>query len=103
MCNMGPFKEGWSRSSGSVGAEVGGAEVMASEEGVIEEESEEARRPRVAKRPQMPTKAEYDAHITLHGDYCDWCPDCVAGRGISHQQPLGMRGQEGNSVWTTPS
>ncbi len=28
---------------------------------------------------------EYDAHMTLHADYRDWCPDCVAGRGISHQ------------------
>ena len=55
---------------------------MASEEGVIEEGTEE---PRVAKQIQMPTKAEYEAHMTLHADYCDWCPDCVAGRGISHQ------------------
>ena len=58
---------------------------MASEESVIEEETEESRRPRIAKRPQMPTKAEYDAHMTLHADYRDWCPDCVATRGISHQ------------------
>lgn len=33
----------------------------------------------------MSTKAEYDAHMTLHADYRDWCPDYVAGRGISHQ------------------
>ena len=58
---------------------------MASEESVIEEETEESRRPRIAKRLQMPTKAEYDSHMTLHADYRDWCPDCVAGRGISHQ------------------
>ena len=58
---------------------------MASEESVIEEGTEESRRPRIAKRFQMPTKAEYDSHMTLHADYRDWCPDCVAGRGISHQ------------------
>ena len=52
---------------------------------VIGENEEEARRPRIARRPQTPTKAEYDAHMTLHADYRDWCPDCVAGRGISHQ------------------
>ena len=33
----------------------------------------------------MPTKAEVDAHMVLHADYRDWCPDCVAGRGVSHQ------------------
>ena len=58
---------------------------MAKDGDVIEEETEESRRPRIARRPQTPTKAEYDAHMTLHADYRDWCPDCVAGRGISHQ------------------
>ena len=57
----------------------------AKEEDVVEENEEEARRPRISRRPQMPTKAEYDAHMTLHADYRDWCPDCVAGLGISHQ------------------
>ena len=33
----------------------------------------------------MLTKAKYDVHMTLHADYRDWCPDNVAGRGISHQ------------------
>ena len=80
-----PFIEGGPRSSASGGPEAGGTEVMASEEGVIEEETEESRRPRIAKIFQMPTKAEYDAHMTLHVDYRNWCPDCVAGRGISHQ------------------
>ena len=32
---------------------------------VIGENEEEARRPRIARRPQTPTKAEYDAHMTL--------------------------------------
>ena len=58
---------------------------MAKDEGVMEEGSEEARRPRVARRFQMSTKAEYDAHMTFHADYRDWCLDCVAGRGMSHQ------------------
>ena len=80
-----PFIEGGSRSSVSGGPEAEGRETMASEESAIEEETEESRRPRIAKRPQMLTKAEYDSHMTLHADYRDWCPDCVAGRGISHQ------------------
>ena len=53
-----PFTEGGPRFSASGGPEVVGAEIMASEEGIIEEDSEEARRPRVAKICQMPTKAE---------------------------------------------
>ena len=82
-----PFTEGGSRSSADGGPETGSDEVKASEESVEveEEDTEEARRPRVAKRPQMPTKAEYDSHMTLHAEYRDWCPDCVAGKGISHQ------------------
>ena len=48
-------------------------------------DEEIARCPRIARRPQMPTKAEVDAHMVLHADYRDWCPDCVAGRGVSHQ------------------
>ena len=80
-----PFTKGGSRSSADDGPEFGGEEVKASEESVIEEETEEARRPRVARRPQMLTKAEYDSHMTLHVEYRDWCPDCVAGKGISHQ------------------
>ena len=70
------FTKGGSRSSASGGPEVGGAEVMASEKGVIEERSEEARRTRVTKRFRMPTTAGYDCHMTLYAD-------CVAGRGSS--------------------
>ena len=42
----------------------------------------------------MPTKAKYDAHMTLHVDYRDWCPDCVAGRGISHQHRSSMTAED---------
>ena len=80
-----PFTEGGSRSSASGGPEGGGVEAMAKDEDVIEEETEESRRPRIARRFQTPTKAEYHSYMTLHADYRDWCPDCVAGRGISHQ------------------
>ena len=82
---MTPFTEGSSSASASGGPIVESADEKAKELDDKEESTEEARRPRVAKRPQMPTNAEYDAHMTLHADYRDWCPDCVAGRGISHQ------------------
>ena len=47
-----PFSEGGSRSSAGGGPETGSEEVKASEESVRvdEEDTEEARRPRVAKR-----------------------------------------------------
>ena len=80
-----PFAEGGSSTSASVGPIVESADVMAKEDDVEDESTEEAGRPRVARRPQMPTKAEVDAHMTLHAGYRNWCPDCVAGRGISHQ------------------
>ena len=39
----------------------------------------------MARRPQAPTKAEVDAHFPLHAEYRDWCPHCVAGKGMSTQ------------------
>ena len=78
-----PFTESGSSASAS-GGQIG-KKAEAEDEDVIDENLEEARRPTIARRPQMHTKAEYDAHMTLHADYRDWCPDCVAGRGISHQ------------------
>ena len=67
-----PFTEGGSSASASGGLVTEDAE--AKEEDVIDENVEEARRPRIARRPQMPTKAEYDAHMTLHADYRELVP-----------------------------
>ena len=44
-----------------------------------------ARDPKVARRPAMPTKAMILAHEVHHADYRDWCPHCVAGKGVSHK------------------
>ena len=96
-----PFTEGGSSASASGGLVTEDAE--AKEEDVIGENEEEARRPRIARRPQTPTKAEYDAHMTLHADYRDWCPDCVAGRGISHQHRSSKKERTESSVWTMRS
>ena len=51
-----PFTEGGSRSFASGGPEGGGVEAMAKEEDVIEEETEESRRPRVARTPKCPQR-----------------------------------------------
>ena len=48
-------------------------------------ESEESRKPRVARRPNTPTRAEVEEHLPLHIEYRSWCPHCVAGRGVSDQ------------------
>ena len=55
-----PFTEGGLRSSASGGPIGGGTDEMVSGEAVMEESLEEARGPRVARRPQMPTKAKHD-------------------------------------------
>ena len=41
--------------------------------------------PKPMRRPQAPTRAEWEAHIIAHVPYREWCPHCVAGRGISNQ------------------
>ena len=43
-------------------------------------EGEEATRPKVARRPVLPTKAEIDEHFPLHLHYRDWSRHCVHGK-----------------------
>ena len=77
-----PFSEGGSSAS------AGGGAVDERAAGIREAtagEDEEARHSRVVRRPQVPTTAEVKAHMTTHAEYRDWCPDCVHGRGVSHQ------------------
>ena len=57
---------------------------MIDEDEVIEDEAA-ARNPRVARRPDAPTKAMVLAHELHHADYRDWCDHCVAGKGVAHQ------------------
>ena len=61
-----PFTEGG--SSASAGGGLVNKDAEAKEEDVIDENEEEARRPRTAMRPQMFIKAEYVVHMTLHAD-----------------------------------
>ena len=60
-----------------------------------DEEAEEAtaRNPKVARRPAMPTKAMTLAHEIHHADYRDWCPHCVAGKGVSHRHVSTNKGE----------
>ena len=38
------------------------------------------RRPRVGRRPVLPTKADIAEHFPLHLQYRDWCEHCVSGK-----------------------
>ena len=67
-----PLTEGGSSTSASVGPIVEDSDEKAKGRDDEEESTEEPRRHRVAQRPQMLTKAEYDDHMTLHADYRDW-------------------------------
>ena len=55
------------------------------DDAIESEDAGESRQPRTMTRPQAPTKAQMEEHLPLHLEYRDWCPDCVAGKGISTQ------------------
>ena len=59
-----------------------------------EDENLEARAPRIANRPYVPTKAEIAAHFPLHAEYRPWCKCCVHGKGISRQHAAGDNTEE---------
>ena len=40
----------------------------------------EVRAPRVARRPNLPTKADIEEHFPLHLNFRSWCEHCVAGK-----------------------
>ena len=42
---------------------------------------DEIRRPKIGRRPLLPTKAEVDEHFPLHLHYRSWCKHCRAGKG----------------------
>ena len=60
-------------------------------EGIVEEDDEaagkaaedeegEVRKPRIGRRPLLPTKADIEEHYPLHLRYRSWCPHCRAGK-----------------------
>ena len=63
------------------------------EVGEVPEEIEDtvARNPKVARRPNTPTKAMVLAHEVHHADYREWCDHCVAGKGVSHRHRASER------------
>ena len=45
----------------------------------VPEPRDDARRPRVGRRPVLPTKAGIEEHHPLYLNYRDWCEHCVSG------------------------
>ena len=83
----GPWEEGdWEELIGK--EPEGGYEIPSSGDG------EEWRRPRVKRRPDMPTTQDIDEHFPLHLNYRSWCAHCVAGRGVSDRHMSGDKSEE---------
>ena len=40
---------------------------------------------KIVERHRMPTQADWDAHLTLHIPFQEWCPACAAGAGLGIQ------------------
>ena len=52
-----------------------------------ERDENEMRKPRLGRRPMLPTKAEVEEHFPLHLNYRSWCKHCVAGKArLAHHQ-----------------
>ena len=63
-------------------------------------DSDETRKPPIARRPYTPTAAEVEAHLPLHLEFRSWCPHCVAGKGIAtqHRESAGESDNMGITV-----
>ena len=46
----------------------------------VEDESGEAREPRILRDPGAPTEAEVEQHNVTHLPFRAWCPACVEGK-----------------------
>ena len=46
----------------------------------VEDESGEAREPRMLRDPGAPTEAEVEQHNVTHLPFRAWCPACVEGK-----------------------
>ena len=44
-----------------------------------EAEDGEVRKPRIGRRPALPTEADVAEHVPLHSNYRSWCARCLAG------------------------
>ena len=65
-----------------------GLDAAAEEAMDVAHDDDEARRPRIARRPLAPTKEMVEEHNRTHAEYRDWCPHCRAGKstGLHHRQ-----------------
>ena len=89
------------RAEGVVQGSIEGEAIAApsgQEEKIEDEVGQEElgeRAPRIARRPDKPTKAMIEEHEPLHVHYRSWCPHCQAGRSVSKRH---MKRAEGGPV-----
>eukprot|EP00969_Alexandrium_andersonii_P317832 14039905-Alexandrium_andersonii.AAC.1 len=53
-----------------------------------DQEEQEVQRPRMMRKPQEPTRKEWEEHQLTHMPFRDWCPFCVRGKANAdrHQE-----------------
>ena len=71
------FAETETKMNDDMGPARGEVHPVADEDGLREEEAQEALRRTPAR---LPSEEEVRAHNVSHLPFRDWCPDCVAGR-----------------------
>ena len=70
------ISSGGMRENGSAREEVDDEaleQAIICEECAEEEDTEEVRAPKIARKPDTPTKAQIEAHFPLHAEYRSWC------------------------------
>ena len=60
----------------------------------VENESEEARVPKVFRDPGAPTETEIEQHNVTHLPFRAWCPSCVEGKARDRPHPAGCGRKE---------
>ena len=68
----------------------------------IDKEQEASRQPQLTRAPAAPTQKQKDAHYPLHVKFEAWCPECVAGQGVSDHHKASIE-ENGGNLGTTIS
>eukprot|EP00969_Alexandrium_andersonii_P000118 5376-Alexandrium_andersonii.AAC.1 len=59
-------------------------------------QEQEVQKPRMMRRPQEPSRREWEEHQLTHMPFRDWCPFCV--RGKAKAQGHGKEGDRDRNV-----
>ena len=64
----------------------------------LEQQAGEKSGVKARRVPEAPTPQEVADHVVLHEPYRAWCPECVAGRGVSDRHVLHDTSQDALAV-----